>query len=199
MIEVAPATEAEMIAAFLRAEIGSSRYGRDILALLQRFSAPRRVIDQPNVNDQAENELRRAVLAGYRGYPGEHLFTGFPADIAWRRVRLERDDFQRMRYARVSGSLIPLSGPSRLVTDGARNFSAGVPAAAKMAHIAAIVADIKQGATYDPVIAVQDRDGSLVPIEGHSRATAYVIAGATGTGIEALAGTAATFEGWHFF
>jgi hypothetical protein len=199
MIELTPATEAEMIAAFLRAEIGSCRYGKAILALLQQFGAPRRVIDEPNVNDQAENELRRAVLAAYRGYPGALLFTGFPADTTWRRVRLEPDDFQRMRYARVPESLIPLSGPSRLVTDGARNFSAGVPAAAKMPQIAAIVADIKQGATYDPLIAVQDRDGSLVLIEGHSRATAYVITGSTGTGIEALAGTAATFEGWYFF
>ncbi len=199
MIEVAPATEAEMIAAFLRAEIPSSRYGKDILALLQRFGAPRRIVDEPNVNDSAENDLRRTVLAGYRGYPRALLFTGFPADVTWRRVRLEPDDFQQMRYARVSDSLIPLSSPSRLVTDGARNFSAGVPAAAKMAHIAAIVADIKQGATYDPLIAVQDRNGALVLVEGHSRATAYVIAGTTGTGIEALAGTAATFERWHFF
>lgn len=200
MIEVAPATEDDMIAAFVSAEIGSSRWDEKyIIPRLRRYNIPRSVIDEPNTRDEHENKMRRAVFADYRGYPNNLLFTGFPAGVTWRRVRLEPADFQRMRCAKEMTTLLPLSGPTRLITDAARNFSDGVPAAARMAQVTEIISAIKRGATFGPLIAAEDHDGSLILIEGHSRAIAYVIAGATGTGVEALVGTAATFKGWHFY
>lgn len=200
MIEIARATKAEMIAAFLAAEINSSRYGAIILARLREHGIPRRMIEEPNLHDEAENKARRIVLVRYRGYPDALLFTGFPHQSAkWRRVRLQAEDFERMRYAAEPDSLIPLSGPARLVTAGARNFSAGVPAAAKVPHVLGIVTAIQQGATFPPLIAVQDHDASLILMEGNSRATAYVIAGNTESGIEALVATAPSFENWRYY
>jgi len=98
MIELAPATEADLIAAFLVAEINASReWGPMIRNFLQAQGIPRRIIDVPDTNNQAESNFRREMLAQYRGCPDRLLFTGFPVGVTWRRVRLEPEDFQRMR------------------------------------------------------------------------------------------------------
>src|SRR5436189_6456773 len=93
MIERGPATENDMIAAFLRAEIDSSRYGRFIEPVLAEVGLDRRIIDQPDLVDEAQNRLRKRLLA-FRGYPQEFLFRGFPLDATWRRVGLEPRDFE---------------------------------------------------------------------------------------------------------
>jgi hypothetical protein len=55
VIEIGPATENEMIAAFLRAEIDSSRYGNNFVktSLAQR-RLQRNIIDSPNLADAVE-------------------------------------------------------------------------------------------------------------------------------------------------
>ena len=58
--------------------------------------------------------------------------------------------------------------------DAARNFVAGVPAAAGMRHIGDIISDIQAGKSFPPLIAAEDPDGSLILIEGHSRATGCI-------------------------
>lgn len=68
MIDRGPATEDEMIVAFLRAEIDSSRYGENyVRAGLRARGLERRLIDSPNVTDSVENGVRRQLM-GYRGY-----------------------------------------------------------------------------------------------------------------------------------
>jgi hypothetical protein len=175
MIDLAPATEHEMIAAFLQAEINSSRYGDLIKAALRQIGFARLVIDAPDTSDANANAVRRSVFAAYRGYPNGLLFTGFPP-VTWHRVRLEFADFQRMRYAN-HPTLVALSGASRLVSDGAANFAARIPGAAVMGHVANIIPAIQAGKAFPPLVAAQDTDGSLILVEGHSRATAYVITG----------------------
>jgi len=198
MIELGASSEAEMIAAFLRAEARSAaRFGPALEFARRLIGAPSEVVDNPDTGDEAENAARLEIFRRYRGYPEHLLFRGFPA-VTWHRVQLEPGDFQRMRYAKEETTLVPLSGPSRLVTEGARNFQAGVPAAAPMIHIAAIVEAVKRGERFPELIAAQDTDGSLVLIEGHSRATGYVIAGRT-DGIEAIVARAGSFAGWAFY
>jgi len=196
MIEIGPATEDEMIAAFLQAEINSSRYGDRIKLALQLSGFSRAAIDVPDTSDADANAMRRWVLGSYRGYPNAALFTGFPP-VTWHRARLEPADFQRMRYANELPTLVALSGPTRLVADGARNFVAGVPAAVGMDHIADIIAAIEAGRSFPPLIAAEDTDGSLILIEGHSRATAYAITGLSDN-IDAFVGRAASFAAWHY-
>jgi hypothetical protein len=97
MIELGGTTEVEMIVAFLKAEIDSDRQQLIVHSLNCR-GRDRNLIDNPNLLDEMENADRKSVLC-YRGYEKrEWLFSGFPLDAVWRRVRLEPRDFKIMRY-----------------------------------------------------------------------------------------------------
>src|SRR5579872_3666695 len=99
MIERGAASEHDMVASFLRAEINSSRYDDQILQPLTQRGLSRRLIDAPNLADAAENAARKWLL-GFRGYETRNLlFTGFPMDTQWRRVTLAPQDLARLRYA----------------------------------------------------------------------------------------------------
>ena len=73
-----PASEDEMVATFLAAEVASERYGPQITEILARLGQPRGIVDQPDTRDEAANVVRRQVLAAYRDYPAGDVFTGMP-------------------------------------------------------------------------------------------------------------------------
>jgi hypothetical protein len=77
-----PATEDDMIAAFLAAEALSDRYGPRIREILAGLGQPSGIAERPDISDAAANAVRRHVLAAYRGYPAGDVFTGMPADVA---------------------------------------------------------------------------------------------------------------------
>ncbi len=146
MIERGPATEDEVVLAFLRAEIDSSRYDEHITQPLVRAGLTRQLIDEPNLADPAENAVRKKLL-DFRGYgQGIALFEGFPKDAIWRRVALEPGDFERMRYAK-SHTWIELSDGTRLVSAGARNFPAR-PDDPETYQINGIVEALRNGARF---------------------------------------------------
>jgi hypothetical protein len=52
-----------------------------------------------------QNKARFWILEQYRGYrQGRLLFSGFPSDVTWRRVALEPNEFDRLRYAKEGGA-----------------------------------------------------------------------------------------------
>jgi hypothetical protein len=134
MKEIGPASEDEMISAFLRAEIDSSRYGNTVNMLSAEHQRSRALIESSNFRDFAENAARKAILARYRGYPNQLLFAGFPADAIWRRVEFDPVDLATLRYANTGpGSVLDcLSGGSYRVTEGARRFTEDPSVAADM-------------------------------------------------------------------
>jgi hypothetical protein len=195
MIDIGPATEDEMVIAFLRAEVDSSRYGDIIRRSLTQFGLERGLIDEPNLADAAENAIRKQLLA-FRGYEARTaLFTGFPRDASWRRVTLEVPDFETIRYANYP-TWVTLSDDTRLVSVGARNFLQR-PSDVATQQIAAIAEDIRKGKRFPELIAAEPDGGSLVLIEGHSRATAYLIEHLEGP-VEALIATSPLLTRWYF-
>jgi hypothetical protein len=200
MIQLRSATEGEMILAFLRAEIDSTRYRNEIAKALAFVRQPPALIDAPNLADPTENLARRVMLAAYRGYDlGTGLFEGFPGDMVWRYVQLEVRDFNRMRY--INDIATPrqlwhkLTGGTRLVTDGARNYVKSPPAG--LSHIADVLAGFRSGEAFQPLIAAEHADGSVILIEGHSRATVYLIEGQTSA--HAFVGSSPSISGWAFY
>src|SRR5882724_2531277 len=196
MIEQGPATEDEMVLAFLRAEIDASRYGDIIKQRLVLDGLERRIIDEPNLADAEENDARKELLS-FRGYKRrELLFTGFPLDATWRRVVLERRDFQTLRYAK-DKTWIDLSDGTRLVAVGARNFlqRADNP---DTYQIKGIVEALRNGFRFPELIAAEANTGSLILIEGHSRATAYVIEQLPDN-VEALVASSLSMPEWYFY
>jgi hypothetical protein len=201
MIERGPASEDEVICAFVRAEIGSSRYQKQVEEGLLRFGVERSVIDAPNLTDPRENMVRRRLL-DYRGYVSRQgLFTGFPFDVAWRRVKLDADDFHCMRYIKDTVTDTPhwtnLSSGTRLVSDGASNLRRQSPDSV-FQHIFAIARAVRDGTRLDPLIAAQHHQDYLVLVEGHSRATAYALERFSGE-VDAFVGCSPSMDKWPFY
>jgi hypothetical protein len=194
-VELGPATEDEMIAAFLRAEIDASRYDEYISNPLTKMGFTRRLIDQPNLANASENRARKTLL-NYRGYSQRKLlFDGFPFDATWRRVRLDQHDLRALRYANHK-TWNELSDGKRLVSVGALNFPQR-PDNPETYQINGIAAAVRKGIRFPELIAAQDNDGALILIEGHSRATAYLIEGCAT--VEALVASSQSMQEWIFY
>jgi hypothetical protein len=179
MIELGPATEDEMVLAFLRAEVDSSRFGGRYpshFAHFGHFGFDRRVlIDTADLRSDQQNAIRWWILAAERGYGiGFDVFTGFPYDVGWRRVALQPTDFRRLRYMK-HDNWIKLSGGTRRVLDGAANINVVVLPNDTNNLIRAIAAQVKAGKKYAELIGVAGEDGNVILVEGHVRATAYAL------------------------
>jgi hypothetical protein len=93
--------EAVMVAAFLRAEINSSKFG----PLIQQERSNRglrdaRLILAPDVTNRQDIAHRASILSAYRGFDrNQALFLGFPDTIQWDRVEIEPDDDDGVRLA----------------------------------------------------------------------------------------------------
>jgi hypothetical protein len=75
---IRPSSEAEMVATFLRGELGSERFGAAI-----RAAVDERLLLEPDLEDEEANARRRAALEATRAYERrEGLFHGLPDDCA---------------------------------------------------------------------------------------------------------------------
>ncbi|HST19307.1 MAG TPA: hypothetical protein VLK36_16825 [Gaiellaceae bacterium] len=171
---IGAATEDEMIAAFLRAEVDSERYGEKLLAILARDGRGVEVLRAPDPAVAADNRYRRRVLDEHRAYERrEGLFNGLPSRVDWARAALTAREVLEIRYIDWDWWLT-LSGGSRSPLDAARRIRAG--------EIAGITADAGDeaiaaaAATSPELIAVTTPSHApLVLVEGHARLTAYAL------------------------
>jgi hypothetical protein len=171
------ATEAEMIATFLKAEINSPRFGQLILHLLQKDNVDRKVIDTPNIHDQAEKVYRNTLLGECRGYRRDKgIFKNFPDDVRWYRVLLDRSDLEKVKYINYD-YWTDLSGGSRLALDTANRVKAGMVEKETAQWFLSAVESVKRGVCFPELILVSNsKDKDLVMLEGHLRLTAYLLA-----------------------
>jgi hypothetical protein len=149
------ATEDEVLAAFVRAERESRRYGAIVRRLEERHGGD-----------------SRAILADYRSWPDEGLFGGFPSDVAWSRVALTRNEVLAIRYINWDWWL-RLSGGSRSAPDAAARIRAGAIAGVDDGPENELIA--RAAAQNPELIAVRAPGGYLVLLEGHVRLTAYAL------------------------
>lgn len=198
MIEISPSEENEVVLAFLKAEIDSPRFGSNYKTILLNSGLSRReIIDHPDLRNKEQNHIRRELLKAVRGYKANnYLFAGFPSDISWRKVQIKPDEFDLLRYAKCQ-PWIRLSGDTRLVTHGAKNVDCIIVEGANQ-NIKQIADDFKKGKRYPELIAVEDHDGSLILVEGHTRATAYALANLN-EDVTILLGSSPTMHLWSFY
>jgi hypothetical protein len=171
-------SEHHMVAAFLKAEIGSERFGPGILALIERNRCDRQIIDSPNVDDAKQNACRRRLLGDFRGYQQDReLFEYFPADVSWHRYALAADELAAVRYVDYS-YWNELSGGSRRPADAVANIRAGVVVFGQPnRRFLAAARALQGGARFPELILVGTAPGAeLVVLEGHVRLTAYMLA-----------------------
>lgn len=167
-----------MVAAFLQAEIASERFGKDILALLERDGKSSDTLDRPDVDNPEENRYRIQLLGEYRGCKqNRDLFDAFPEDVSWHRCALSPGELSRVKYIDYS-YWIELSGGSRLAVDAARNVRSGIEVFGQSnAGFLKAARALENGAGFPELILVGTApDSELVVLEGHLRLTAYFLA-----------------------
>jgi len=195
MIELAPSNENEMVLAFLKAEIDSPRFGADYQNLMQQSGQDKsELIDSASLFDPLQNAARRVLLGDARGYGNNiYLFAGFPQNVAWRRVKITSDDYATLMYTNYP-AWIKLSGGSRKVVDGAKNIGSVAVDEHAISGIQAVAEAVRMGQRYPELIAVEAANG-IVLVEGHIRATAYVLA-APDLEVEVILGTSLMMHNW---
>ncbi len=199
MIERGPARECDVVIAFLQAEIASSRYSNEyILPILHHNQLSREhLIDRPDLESEYENGVRRAVLQAYRGFGANaFLFKGFPSDVAWRFVEIEPNDHHLLLFAK-EDSWIRMSEGTRSVECLSKRIARLEEVSETADRVRAIQRDLTEGKSMAPLILVEGENGTLILVEGHTRATAYV--GLNWPRFSALLGFSATMHNWHYF
>jgi hypothetical protein len=174
---VKPISQDEMVAAFLKSELRSSRFKQQIIQILKRDKVSKRIISTPNLESEQENKYRKEVLAEYRGYGKNiRLFSEFPKDITWNRVRIKKSDFKRIKYILGVG-WNELSNYTRSPKIGAKQVKKNISVPGIDSSIFwSIVKDIEKGAKIPEMILVsKDPSNELILLEGHSRITAYML------------------------
>jgi hypothetical protein len=170
-------TEDDMIAAFVRAELHSERFGAAVRGAMRRHHVPRRVVEQPDTADARQNAQRLAILRDYRRYGQDRsLFGGFPyGDVVWTRVALRRDEVLAIRYIN-DDYWVELSGGTRLPSAAARRIRAGEAGPVHARRGRRIADALDRGALFHEMIAVTAGPGApLVALEGHLRLTVYAL------------------------
>ncbi|SRR5712692_9267417 len=173
---VRTASEAEVIATFLRGELDSPRYGERLRAFLREDEMDASVVSRPNVDDRQESAYRETLLDRHRGWlRREGLFNGLPLEIDWSRAALTPEEVLAIRYINWDWWL-HVSGGTRQPVDTAerirRNSIAGVSAE----EHEPIAASLQSAEPPPELIAVaRPARSRLVLVEGHVRLTAYAL------------------------
>lgn len=169
-----------MVAAFLRAEFCSPRFGDDVQRTMRSLNVQEAVITHPDITDTQQSELRAQVLGAYRGYQrNREMFDGIPSNLTWYDAEITRQELGNLRYVDYS-YWNELTDHTRLVRDGVQNIQRG-KMVFDVAHdrFWAVTEQILNGEhDFEPIILWgQDGDSPLEILEGHLRATAFGLAG----------------------
>jgi hypothetical protein len=167
---VGPATHDDMVAAFLKAEIHSPRFGNAVSEAVRRLDVPLDVVISPDTADVRQNIARLGVWRAYRGVPPlSGLFDGFPAEVTWQWVALGPDEIGEILYIDWDYWL-EVSGGTRRPSDAASRLG-------EDDGVVAVTEAIRAGRMPPPVVVVADPGRSkMVVLEGHVRLTAMVVA-----------------------
>jgi hypothetical protein len=195
MIELGVAPEDDVVLAFLRAEIASPKWGPLHLRLLRDLHLDRgSLIDVADLADVRAGSIRKDILGAVRGYGrNDLLFTAFPRDTRWRRVRVELSDFYRLKCINNDERWFKLTGGTRLIQEAARNLDVDPEVAVK---VRGTIQRIEQHLPLAELIMVETDAGDLVLVEGHTRATAYAVL--SDRAFLAFMGTSPLMDRWAF-
>jgi len=181
MIDLGPATEQEMVLAFLKAELNSPRFSVEYQIDRQAL------IESADLQSFSQNAARLEELKRVKG-------ALLLPNVVWRRVALEKGDLPRLKYANHS-HWIGFSRGTRLVSDGSRNVDS-MPNNPR-SHILAVAHAFDGGTKFPELIAVtgEEEGADIILIEGHVRATAYALAEWPGY-IDCFLGTSSNTKQW---
>ena len=188
-------SEEEMLLSFLRGELASDRFSKDLIAALEACHAEPSLITDGDLASARENALRREVMGVFRGYGrDEELFQHYPAHVAWRYAEAEAGDLAHIRYIDYSywnelsrGTSSPLDAVRTIRED---RWIFEVP----NDRLLAGERHLRAGGSFPPLILLTSGSGQYVIVEGHLRATAYALAPEYFAGTHCYVGTCSQAE-----
>ena len=173
---ISSSTEQEMIATFLRGELGSSRFRVSLEEALAKLGLTTKVVECPNLDDDPENEARRELLVTYRGWGQEEsLFGGLPVDsIEWFWVELTEDEL-RDRVFTIEYFWEEFSHGSRRPFSIAERIRRRDPEVGVDLYLA-ILEGVRRGQMpVEPIVVAEPTLERMVILEGHARITTYLV------------------------
>ena len=180
-----PASEDEVVAAFLRAEADDTgRYRARIVEHLRLDGEPLDTVARPDLGDRRQNAYRRRLLGEIRGFGrGSGMFVGFPSRVDWHRAAMPRGEILEVRYIDDRGCddyWITLSGGSRRPLDAAARIRAGIgPEWAigiwELTGCEAVVTRLCEGSLPELIVATERQVGRVVAVEGNGRLTSFAL------------------------
>lgn len=170
-------TEEDMVAAFLRGEIESTRFRKHILAALRQMKAPLRLVLNPDLGSRRENETRARLLTMTRGYRTGYkdpekrntVFNTFPSRVKWYRASLTKNELMKVRYIKWPG------GWTDSISKGTRLPIRSVNDLEKHPRLLSFSDAFAHGKKFPELIIVAATPRSrLVVMEGNSRITGMI-------------------------
>jgi hypothetical protein len=173
---VRAASEPEVVATFLRAEIESTRWGDKLRSLLREDGAAEAVLTHPDLEDAEANAYRAHVLDRHRGWLQRiGLFQGLPRELDWKLVGLAPPEVLAIRYIDWDWWL-EISAGTRDPSVAADRIRRGLVPGADLDSDRALAERLRSAALPAELIAIAPPDLSkLVVLEGHVRLTAYAL------------------------
>jgi hypothetical protein len=173
---VRAASEAEVLAAFLRAELDSPRYRMRLLELLGEDDVDESILRKPRLDDADECAYREVLLDRHRAWlRRKGLFEDFPERVEWTRVALVPEEVLAIRYINWDWWL-RISDGTRRPVDAAARIRRGEVAGVTAEEHEPIAARLQAPEQRAELIAAAPPDLSrLVVVEGHVRLTAYAL------------------------
>lgn len=187
---IRPLTDDEMVAAFLKAEMQSSRFRPRIDKWVKADDPRLAWLSDPDVADAVQCEFRAFVLSHTRGWRSDRegsLLKSLPHDTQWQLVRMSLDELLWVRFIK--------EGYWIKHTNGERTFEALIEHAPADSPILEISRFMTASAYQHPMIAVgHDLASGLVMMEGNGR-----LSGAAASGVktfDVIIGTSPSMSSW---
>lgn len=206
MEELGSASEDQVILAWLQAEIGSPGLQGYLVgepANPARLSRALTLARSPDLDSPEQNAERREIIAGAHGFGrGTMIFAGISGDIAWRQFRVSMAEVGEMLYSSRSMSWTTLAPATRRVSEGAANADrvySGDQTSMNILALARTICHSESKPELAAIICLRRPDRSISLMEGHTRATAYVMEAHRLTdGVLAYIGESASIANWAY-
>lgn len=98
MKKIRESSEAEMILEFLKGEINSKRFHKDLCNILSNMNLEETIINHGDITKEQENFQRLNIMKVFRGYPDDELFENFPKINQWEFAELKESDIDNIYY-----------------------------------------------------------------------------------------------------
>lgn len=165
-------SEDEMLLEFLKGELTSERFSKNIQNVLDKLNLNSDIIFNGDISSNNQNQLRKKIMKLFRGYPNVDLFERFPKNIEWKFVEFEETDIDKIYYINYD-YWNELSNNTSKPTEAAKNIINGIEIY-NVSNQPFIDGKKKLDfCSFPPIIILTCNEEKYLIIEGHSRMTIY--------------------------